>query len=579
MTSPPPPQRSTPQSLPPPAVANTGMTSSSSLSPSGAMDFGLSTSSAVVPPSGSTSNVLISPDQSSISQYVIGQVGTNPVSLGFNVTGAAAQPTTISAALQDFYELSPAQLVQLETMLWDGGFYVNSDGSPMTQAPTFGSYDSESWTAFAKALEQASSSHSTVMGVIQQNIQTGVGAAQHTTLPTAVLGGGNTYQIDLTNPTDVAYTAQQIFQAALGRNPTQAEDQAITQAVNSQTISQGYAQEAGHEQQSQAQYQAQQSQRNTQYAFQTTPKLAAGAVPNGPFQNNSQWAAALLGYMGLPVTASNIAFMAGLASQLGAGTNSPNLNPLNVVMPQGGSQTKGSSQSFQSWSQSLQSTAEELLNGKYQGIVAALQTGSPQQTSSLSQALQTLTDGKVSKVTPSAQQGQEAATTAAQYQGPGSQVGAQQPTGGLPAGITKGATMAGQSGSTISAMNAPPAPQQQAGTNIAPGVTLQPGQTLQQAEQASLQAAATNPQVAAYMRAQEALATNPADLNQTQQPPNPGDQYLNPVTTITTNPESPSAAAYQEATTGANRPAFLGNEYLNAYAAILNMIKSGGPTG
>jgi hypothetical protein len=552
-----------PTTVPPSDVQNLGQ-NANTLGSSG-LNFGLGGSSPT-PNTATNTNPLISGDLTGFSQYSLqgsNGVATIPVTVGSfpgaDLPGLNGQPTTIGQALQDFYELPQPALVELETMLWDGGFYVNGDGSPMTTAPAFGSYDSQSWTAFARALADAAQQHMPMTQVIQNNINSGAGAASHATLPSPVLGGGQNYQINLTNPDDVAYAAQQMAQSLLGRNPTQSEIDKAVAAIQGQERQQGYQQEAGAEQQQQAQYQAKVAQRNTQYAFETTPKLALGPVPNGPFQTNSQWAAALLGYMGLPVTASNIAFMATLAGQLG-GVGSQNMNPLGVVMPQGGSHaTNSGAQQFQNWSQSLQSTAEELLNGKYQPLVQALETGNPQSSPGLSQALGVLSDGKVTSVKPSAKDAQDAANTAASYK---PQTQAPQPQGQLPMGMSRdnagrvGAIPTGHPGVT------------------SPAVVTQQGQTLGQAEQATLQAGATNPQVGAYLKAQQAAATNPADLNPSQQPPNPGDQYINPVTTVTTNPASPDAYLQQEFTTGSNAVPYLWNQYLNAYNTVVGMINS-----
>jgi hypothetical protein len=71
---------------------------------------------------------------------------------------------------------------------------------------------------------------------------------------------------------------------------------------------------------------------------------------------------------------------------------------------------------------------------------------------------------------------------------------------------------------------------------------------------------------------------NPADVNPGQQVTNPTDAYISPVTAITTNPASADAAAYQAATTGANRPGYLGNQFINAYQAVMALIKNGAPT-
>ena len=484
-------------------------------------------------PTVSSSTPLISQDQSSLTQYVLQQTGGYPVTIG-NIPGGPSNtaPTTIGQALQEFWDLPPDQLMQLQTTLFDAGFYVDGNGQPMQAGSiVFGTHDSQSWTAFARALEAAASSGKPLADVLQSNIASGAGAAARATLPQAVQGGGNTYTIDLSNPENVRFAADQIFQAALGRNATAAEVGDITGKLRGQETAQGMAKEQGAEQSAQQRYQASIAQRNTAYQFETTPRYANGAIPSGPFNSASDWSAALLGFMGMPVTASNVAAMTAWVQRSGK-FGDGSYNPLGTSNPEGGSQTKGGTQDFQNWAQGIEATASELNSGKFQSVIAALQSGNATAAFSsdkaTTQELSSWSGGKYGAVNTDANSTQAAAQSAQAWQ-------AQQGTPGTPDQRIMG----------VSSSNVPRAYQ-----NI-------PGQPATPATQPS---------------------TNYADMNQGQQPPNPGDTYVNPVTVYSVNPASESSAAYQEATTGANLVPHLGNEYLSAYQAILSMIKNGGPT-
>lgn len=490
-------------------------------------------------PTVSSTTPLISQDQSSLTQYVLQKTGGYPVTIG-NIPGGPTDtaPTTIGQALQEFWDLPPNQLMQLQTMLFDAGYYVDGNGQPMQAGSiVFGTHDSQSWTAFARALEAAASSNTPLATVLQNNINSGAGAAARATLPQAVQGGGNTYTIDLSNPEDVRYAADQIFQAALGRNANDSEVTDITSKLRSQETAQGVAKEQGAEQSSQARYQASVAQRNTAYQFQTTPRYANGAIPSGPFNSATDWSAALLGFMGMPVTASNVAAVAAWVQRSGK-FGDGSYNPLGTSNPEGGSQTKGGTQDFQNWAQGIEATASELNSGKFNNVITALQSGNAAAAfasdKATTQELSSWSDGKYGAVSTDQSTTQAAAQSAQAWQ-------AQQ---GSPSTPSYRGVM-GVSRNNLNTLGAPTA-----GVNV----PSTPG------------APSSYP------------STNYADINQGQQPPNPGDTYVNPVTVYSVNPASESAAAYQEATTGANRIPYEGNTYLNAYQSILAMIKAGGPT-
>ena len=519
---------------------------------------------------------LISQDQSAFSQYVLGQTSGYPVTIG-NLPGVAQSgSTTIGAALNDFMNMPPAELQQLEMQLWDAGYYIDGNGQPVNaQDIRFGvPGDPASWTAFTRALGAASSSGVSLTQLLQT--RSGQGAGVNNALPSPVTGGGHTYNIDLSNPTTVKYLADSVVQAALGRNANASEVADITSKLQSQETQQGLAQESGAETQSKAAYQAGINQRNVAYESETNPNLG-GPIPTGPFNSPQQWATALLSYMNLPVTTSNVAAVTAWVNATG-NFNNGSYNPLGTSRPEGGSTTGSTGvQQFQNWAQGLEGTASMLMNGKYQGLISALQQGNGasavQSDGTVKQELSSWSNGQIKSLTVDSQTTQAAAQAVASTSLP------QTDPSGLPMGMSR------NNANTLGAppQNAVASTLQAGASNPAVGAYLTAGYQQQQAVANTLQAGATNPAVGAYLTAgyqasQAPGSVSPANVQQGQQPPNPGDTYINPVTVYTTTPASEQAQAYQEATTGANRIPYGANQYLNAYNAVLAMIKSGGPT-
>lgn len=479
------------------------------------------------------------------------------------VLGLTPGPHTVGEILQHYEDLSSGELRQLQVMLEQGGFYVDQVGDPLP-SPTYGSRDAQSFDAMINAAMTAGQSRMSLDQVIQNNITQGVGANLRSNLPQPVTGGGNFYTIDLANPEDVRAAAYTIFQQYLGRNPTDAEISTATSAINSAALAQGYARDTAHEGLSRTQYQTGLNQRNTGYQFQTTPKLAAGPIPNGPINNPVQYAVTLLQYMnqgasagqGIPVTASNVAFIAGIINATGNGLAGKNPLGTMLALPGATPSQTGQPPTYASWAQSIQATAESLMSGPYANTLAALASGdaSGQATSqNVQQELSKWSNGQFSNVSSQAQAAQKQAATA--VQGLPVAPGTTFPSGPYNPNAQAGGS--GPSGTYAPGAVGPPPPQAGgAGPNgtYAPGGALPP----------SLAAASAS--------------VNPADVNPGQQVTNPTDTYVNPVTSITTPAPSPQGQLITEATTGANRPAFLGNEYLQAYQAILSMIKAGGPT-
>jgi hypothetical protein len=240
---------------------------------------------------------------------------------------------------------------------------------------------------------------------------------------------------------------------------------------------------------------------------------------------------------------------------------------LGTSRPEGGSTTgAGGAQQFQNWSQGLQATASMLMDGKYRGLVSALFNGNAadavKNDPTVKQELSTWSGGSYSTLSVDSQTTQQAAGVVGVYQQQGQQPGAAQPAGqdqsssAVPSGADPGVQTARTTG---------------ADTGAAPAGAITG--TAQ-----SMGAEGGGPSAVLTGMAPQAGTVSPQNVSQGQQPPNPGDTYLNPVTVYDVNPATEASQAYQEATTGPNRIAYAGNNYLNSYAAVLAMIKAGGPT-
>lgn len=560
-----------------------------SLVPNAGMDFGFGTGAASsTAPSTATSSgpPLISQDQGTMSQYYLGQIGSDPVQVG-SIPGLN-QATTVGEALQDIYSMTPAELEALQQQLFAGGFYRDGSGAPMSDMSSikFGYADPQTWLALGRALTQAATSGSSLINTLTQASAAGTGIKNIQGALGPVQGGGNAYQVNLTNPQDLYQTAMQIFESALGRAPTQAELDKLTQTFHTQESNYQHGLINQAESMSQQQYQA---KLNARTAL-ATPQAGNGPVPNGPINTPSDFAVSLLQYMSDPthnlVTASNVAMVTAWISSMGGLGNSN--NPLGVK----------TNQPFQNWGQSIQAVANMLSLPQYQSIYAAIISGDASSKTSdktFQSEISQWSGGKVSnlKVTPkAASAAQSTVQNLEASQTPQTAQSSTYPDSGVQAART-GAYAEQQAIHNTLAMGA---------SNPAVGNYLRAQQ--QQAQQAqqqtfaeaqsnpavarTLELGATNPQVGAYLTAQYNAAHQqssqqtlpPGQTNPNQQGlSSPGDFYLPANTLTSTQAPSASSAAFTAATTGSNAVPYLGNQYLNAYGAILSMIKAGGPTG
>ena len=102
-------------------------------------------------------------------------------------------------------------------------------------------------------------------------------------------------------------------------------------------------------------------------------------------QTETSWATALLTRIGAPVTDQNVSAMTtwmkfeggGGGKATGLGKNSAMYNPLNTTQGAAGAKSMNSVgvKSYNSWDQGMEATVQTLMNGKYSGILSALQQG------------------------------------------------------------------------------------------------------------------------------------------------------------------------------------------------------------
>lgn len=117
----------------------------------------------------------------------------------------------------------------------------------------------------------------------------------------------------------------------------------------------------------------------------TIPATGGGGSPTStPTINTPQdWANALLTFMGLPTSQSNVQFLVSWAAMEGGNwNNTATYNPLNTTLQLPGSSVMSGGntagvQAYQSWDQGLQAISQTLQG--YPGIMAALQSGNATQ--------------------------------------------------------------------------------------------------------------------------------------------------------------------------------------------------------
>jgi hypothetical protein len=110
--------------------------------------------------------------------------------------------------------------------------------------------------------------------------------------------------------------------------------------------------------------------------------LSTGAVPAGGSYTVQTWAPAFLSAAGEPITACNERFVIAWENAEGGNwQNTAAYNPLNSTQTEPGSSAINSAgvQKYTSWQQGLQADAATLRNGRYAGILSALNAGNDAQ--------------------------------------------------------------------------------------------------------------------------------------------------------------------------------------------------------
>jgi hypothetical protein len=538
-----------------------------------------------------------------------------PVILGAQMGGLFGLPAdkaqTIGQVVSQFYDLPYQQQINLETYLWNAGQYVESDGSALQTRPVFGSSDPANVNALVQALQGSYNSNqsastkggaTTLSSLMAAMIQSGAGAAMRQTAPSPILGGGNTYQNLVTSPTDLYSQLYSTFESTLGRAPSQGELDNFVQVFQSQQASYQQGANVQSETASLAKFGQQEQARNAQIAYERTPAVAgATAVPTGPFHTPAAWASAFLSYAGFKATSSNIAFLMSVINQVGGWQQAQSdHNPLGSALPGAGpSQTtaatgpKGQNApaSYQNWQQGMQQTLDALRN--FPNIISVLTQGNAAnpakaQDPNLLADLSKWSNGKIKALPPVSTSERNAADSAAAQATATSPVQSAATTP-PPATVVTGTPAPGAPGSLVGGkpVFGPPAAGQPGGLAQTPGQgapgTTAGGQPVEGPPAPGFPGAANvspaNPTAPETPQTQSAApatpTTPPYDVTPGQNQYSSADTYVNPTTLTGAAPPSASALAFQQATTGANAVPYQGNQFLNAFGVVANMIASG----
>lgn len=445
----------------------------------------------------------------------------------------ADQAVTGDQVLSAYYDMPAGDMKNLQELLYGANMYANSAGEPLTARPVFGSRDIDSFNALSQLVLQAANTglRSTADQIIQSSTSSGAAAAAQQNALSPLLGGGNTYQINLTNPQDVYQITNQIFQSGLGRLPTQAEYQAVLADVQQgQKASQG-AQVGQQESMSQQRYQQQINSRTATH----TPAAAVGNVPNGPFESPAEEAVAILQYGSYQVTPSNVAFLTAWMEKNGGVGN----NPLGVSAAKGTDPAEG-----------IQTAVNLLHAPQYQALDAILLSGnaSTQQKNPQVQAeLNQWSGGAITGPLDTKAHIQEATDAVLK-------AGGQQQKSLTPNDVQSPLGMSGNNRERMGLTSRGPSQNELAGAQPGAGGVSPPplGSNVSPSTVPAAQAGTTQ-----------------------QGPSSPGDTYL-PSSTITdVQAANPEAAAFMEETTGANTTPYYANQAQAGLQAIINLITQG----
>lgn len=497
------------------------------LAPSSGTPAANSTGSQIIPPGAATSPYEYQYVENA-PNITLGPELANVLGLANNGSSGAAQTYNGAQIMQAYYDLSPTELQTLQELLYSAGFYSSTAGTALGTRPVFGSFNIDSFNAISQLIiSGANNPNTSLTQIINQATSSGAGFYNQQNALQPITMGGNTYQVNLTNPDDIYAVTYQVFEQYLGRAPTQQDYQNILQTVQSQETQYQQAQIGQTETMSQAKYQ----QAITSRTAENTPAYSAGNVPNGPFSSPAQEATAILQYAyPSQVTASNVAFLAAWIQQNGGVSN----NPLGVsTVTQNASMAQG-----------IQAAANLLKAPQYQALNAALQGGNASSLAN-NQAVQ---------------------AELTQWSG---------------GGIATALNVKAQQAAAQNAINTynPAQPAQ-------PPLTL--GERQAQGKEASMNLGQGGGALGGVTPAQAAGPATPppsasgsslpaTQLGQQQGMNAPGDNYLQSNTI--TNVQAPSAqnAAMMAAMGGSNTIPFYANQFLNVANAITQLINQGPP--
>lgn len=481
-------------------------------------------------------------------------------------------------------DASQGQLQEIGEFLYNAGYYVNDTGEQLQGGVVVGGMDIDIFQSMSLAILNTQTANATpggtsttVSDLLSAAVESGQGIEKIERGLTPVTGGGQTYQVNLTSPTDLYATAMQVFQQYLGRNPTSQELNAFVNGYNTLQTNYQTAQNTQKESMTRSIYQQNLASRQGI----NTPALASGRVPNGPFTSPSQWAIALLQTMSDAVTPANVALLTAWIAQNGGLQGAGKFNPLGVQGTMSGSSASSAgAQNYTTWSQGIAAASGLLASPQYQNLNDLLKSGSATMTSVTNAEIAQWSNGAITKLIPTKAQTTEANNAvkayvpeepAAQTTIPAANAPANPANALMPQGMNANNAAIGSGAPSNPATSNPLFPGMPGGQ----GQPTAPASTPASLASVAPGTSANNARIGGAQPGQPVSQTYtpPGQIQAGQGLTSPGDYYQPSSTLTDVTPPSPSSMAVQQATTGANAVPYLGNQYLQAYQTVLNYIK------
>jgi cell wall-associated NlpC family hydrolase len=212
----------------------------------------------------------------------LGQIPDNGSPIPIPTPSSGTRTITLLELEQEFWSLPVYQQQQIEQTLWAGGFYADSAGNQPSSAPDFGKPSAMQATerALANAADGAASTNQKLDDYVSQAAGSGgTSKAGSSTYVPGVTGQGPNRVYDLRNPADIKLAAQSIFQAALGRAPTDDELAKATTDLQGQDTAADTTQFNAEEKTAETAFSASQAQRDQEVAAK---QAASGSGVVGP---------------------------------------------------------------------------------------------------------------------------------------------------------------------------------------------------------------------------------------------------------------------------------------------------------